>query len=286
MPDIAVGGGQGRDATDKGEEELEIEEEAANPKVARKPTAPTKAMVLAHEVHHADYREWCKHCRAGKGISHQHRISEREGQLAEFSIDYAFMTNGGQVDYACQISEENMPGMCPVVVGYDHKSRGIWALAVDGKGATESAVKWVDKKVNESGNRGTKVVIRSDQEESIVALKKAVAIKRCAETVLIESPVRDSQANGSAERAVRTWAAQVRTLRHHLEYRIRTKMSKDSALMTWLVSWAADVLYRYRIQSFGRTSYDYVTGHKGTQPKAIFGENIMSKFTVDKNRRN
>lgn len=77
MPDIAVGGGQGRDATDKGEEELEIEEEAANPKVARKPTAPTKAMVLAHEVHHADYREWCKHCRAGKAsvtnIGHQNR---------------------------------------------------------------------------------------------------------------------------------------------------------------------------------------------------------------------
>ena len=50
------------------------------------------------------------------------------------------------------------------------------------------------------------MVLKSDQEESIIALKKAVAIKRQAPTVNIESPVRDSQANGNAERAVRTWA--------------------------------------------------------------------------------
>ena len=40
--------------------------EARSPKIARRPMMPTKAMVLAHEVHHADYREWCAHCVAGK----------------------------------------------------------------------------------------------------------------------------------------------------------------------------------------------------------------------------
>ena len=51
---------------------------ARDPRVARAPAAPTKAMVAAHEVHHADYREWCPHCVAGKGVSHQHRRSSDE----------------------------------------------------------------------------------------------------------------------------------------------------------------------------------------------------------------
>ena len=68
------------------------------------------------------------------------------------------------------------------------------------------------------------MVLKSDQEESTVALKKVVAIVCQAPTVNIESPVRDFQANGNAERAVRTWAAQVRKIQHHLEIRMQYKV--------------------------------------------------------------
>ena len=81
-----------------------------------------------------------------------------------------------------------------MLVGYDHRSRGIWAMAVDHKGATESSIAWRESKLNQAGCRGTKLVLRSDLAESIIALKKAVAIKRQAETVPIASPVRDSRA--------------------------------------------------------------------------------------------
>ena len=42
------------------EEEVKADEEAtaADPNVARRPIAPTKSMIEAHEVHHADYRDW------------------------------------------------------------------------------------------------------------------------------------------------------------------------------------------------------------------------------------
>ena len=103
--------------------------------------------------------------------------------------------------------------------------QGYGRMAVDQKGATESSIAWMLSKLNQAGCRGTKVVLKSDQEESIIALKKAVAIKMQAETVPIESPVRDSRANGAIERTIRAWAARVRTLRHHLEYRLVKKMS-------------------------------------------------------------
>ena len=147
------------------------------------------------------------------------------------------------MDYAFMTAEEIGEDMCPVLVGFDHGSSGIWALAVDQKGPTRSSTKWVTGKIDESGCSGTAVTIRSDQEESILALKKAIAVHRQAETVLLESPVRDSKANGSAERAVRTWAGQLRTLRHHLESRLKKTVPKDSAMMSWLVSWAADVVF-------------------------------------------
>ena len=77
-----------------------MENAARDPKVAQRPVRLTKAMVLAHELHHVDYRDWCDHCRAGKGVAHQHRSTESDGNEAEFGINYAFMTNEGQFELA------------------------------------------------------------------------------------------------------------------------------------------------------------------------------------------
>ena len=70
---------------------------ARNPRVARRPGAPTKAMIMAHKVHHADYREWCAHCVAGKGVSRKHSTSDKESRsdTAEFCLDYAFYDRRG-----------------------------------------------------------------------------------------------------------------------------------------------------------------------------------------------
>ena len=57
-------------------------------------------------------------------------------------------------------------------------------------------------------------------------------------------------------------------------------------MMTWLVSWAADVIFRYKVHSTGRTSHEWVTGHRCDQPVVGFGEKINFKFTTDKNHRN
>ena len=63
---------------------------------------------MAHEVHHADYREWCAHCVAGKGVSHKHSTPDREtrSDTAEFCLDYAFMTEEGGIGYMEEIDQE------------------------------------------------------------------------------------------------------------------------------------------------------------------------------------
>ena len=68
--DFADGGGptQGGATAERPAAQGEIVEDieddanaARDPRVARRPDAPTKAMVLAHEPHHAEYRDWCEH---------------------------------------------------------------------------------------------------------------------------------------------------------------------------------------------------------------------------------
>ena len=140
---------------------------ARNPRVARRPAAPTKAMIMAHEVHHADYREWCAHCVAGKGVSHKHCTSDREmrSDTAEFCIDYAFMTEEGKVGYLEDIDCENETGLSPVLVGHDRTSESLWAIVVEAKGVNDSSVKWTKERIDESGYFGTRIVFKSNQED-------------------------------------------------------------------------------------------------------------------------
>ena len=56
------------------------------------------------------------------------------------------------------------------------------------------------------------MTLKSDQEPAMVQLKQAIAVRRKAETPMIESPVRESKANGTIERAIRKRQAQFRTI--------------------------------------------------------------------------
>ena len=70
-------------------------EESRAPRVARRPYTPSKAEVEAHYPLHLEYRSWCPHCRAGRGISMQHRYCPDvdESHLGvTWSLDYCFMT--------------------------------------------------------------------------------------------------------------------------------------------------------------------------------------------------
>ena len=52
-------------------------DEARKPRIVRRPMAPTKEMVEEHNRTHAEYRDWCPHCRAGKSTGLHHRQGDR-----------------------------------------------------------------------------------------------------------------------------------------------------------------------------------------------------------------
>ena len=69
------------------------------------------------------------------------------------------------MDYAFTTAEDVGEDMCPVLIGYGHDSRGIWAIAVEAKGAVKSSVQFVKDKIDNAGCSGTSISLRSDQED-------------------------------------------------------------------------------------------------------------------------
>ena len=213
-----------------GGEESKKDDEARKPRVPKRPTAPTKKEIEEHEVTHLPPRDWCQHCVAGHGISSQHRSiheSEEDKIGVTIGLDYCFMRE-----------TEKEEGISPILVMYDESKKCLWVLPVENKGNVDIVVQWAVEKLDEAGYRGVPVTLRSDQEEAMISLKKAIAVMRHAETPLIESPVRESKSNGSVENAIRQWRAHFITLKSHLESRIRMKVEAHHPLRQWLTSWA------------------------------------------------
>ena len=98
-----------------------------------------------------------------------------------------------------------------------------------------------------------RIGLRSDQEKSMTALQDRVKQAREEETVLLNSKVRDSQGNGVVEKAVQDTEGMIRTLKIALEMRIGERIMPGSAILYWLIEYAAEVMNRYRVGTDGKT---------------------------------
>ena len=89
--------------------------------------------------------------------------------------------------------------VCAVLVMYDNWLEAFRALPVRNKGLVKYVVDWSMDTLDEAGYRGERITLKSENEPAIVSLKKAVAAARKGDTPLIETPVRESKANGAVE---------------------------------------------------------------------------------------
>ena len=117
-------------------EAMEVEE-MGQPVQERAPTEPTPADVEEHDsTGHVQYRTWCHHCVAGRGVGQQHRTRDEEARARDgiptIFRDYCFMTANGEDDRRSK----------PILVLKDSKTSCVAATFVDGKGPTPYAVKY------------------------------------------------------------------------------------------------------------------------------------------------
>ena len=127
------------------------------------------------------------------------------------------------------------PGVTAVAL-YDDDSQYLARHVVDAKGASaDSAGKQVLKDLRKMGHHG-KIVVKTDQESSIIDLFKAVAKEREAAGTILETAARsDSKGNGKSEKAVQSIEEMVRTLMLGVELRCgkSCRFSNGSSRGSW-----------------------------------------------------
>ena len=174
-------------------------------------------------------------------------------------------------------AEEAGDDMRAVRIAYDHRNSGLWGQSSRRVCRT---MEWLNGllTLEESGYAGVPITMKSDQEPAMMKLKRAVAVRRKAETALIKSPVREFHANGRIERAVRKWLAQFTTMRHYLESKLGAKIDNNSALVEWLIVWTADILSKYTVHENGCTFYEMSAQHVVEHKVIGFAEKVHFQF--------
>ena len=135
---------------------------------------------------HVQYRSWCRHCAAARGVGQQHRqLSEDpvDATVPEIVLDYYFMGEESEA--------------APHIVVKDRKSSAYFSTSLDSK-TSQYAVAFVAGAIQELGYK--RILLKSGNEPAIKRLKEKVS--EClpsVECVPKEAPVGDNRANGSAE---------------------------------------------------------------------------------------
>ena len=211
---------------------------------------------------HVPFRSWCPFCVAGKAVSDPHQKKmEGPGSVPVISIDYAFMGLGQHEDDGSQN---------PILVMEDDTTKVITAHMMPRKGPDEYATSRIAQDIRGLGYR--KIILKSDQEPAIVALKDSVSAATGIEVIPEESPVGESQSNGRVERAVRTVKGQIRTMKEAVDSRFQDRIAGHHPVLSWLPRHAAASIVRYNIGKDGRTAHERWKGKKFKREVAEFGE--------------
>ena len=175
-------------------EDVFVGEEAELPKVVKCDNRPSEEEVRIHNRTHLPYRSSCPHCVRGKARRHHRRKMRRlRSQVPVISLDYMWM-KGSKGD------GEGEPKGNPILVMHCRDTKLTWSRVVLRKGVDPYSIKVLSDMIMFTGHK--KVILKSDGEASIKALKEAVKNSVDFNLGVEVSLVGDSRANGEVERAI------------------------------------------------------------------------------------
>ena len=163
-------------------------------------------------------------------LPHKRRTSD--GDIPQTQMDYFFMNRKGDTE------------LLTVLNFLDCESGCMFSCAVD-KGPGDYPVSVVCKGLQFCGRK--RIVMRTDNENAITALSKAVCEGRTDETALESGPKYSSASMGAIEVANRAVEGQIRAIRSRLEEVLRTRIEITDPIVPWLVRHASWLLNGYRI---------------------------------------
>ena len=139
------------------------------------------------------FRTWCTRCVMGRAKDDPHfkRLNEAR-EVPRVGMDYMWLHENaeerrGRKKKELEGIEERSIEAMPILIIKDEESKTIMAEVVPRKGLDKYAVEKVWKMVDSLGDGN--MILKSDQEPSIMALKTAVKDKLRGDVKTEESPV-------------------------------------------------------------------------------------------------
>ena len=242
-----------------------VDEEASEglkPKVLKSPGDPSPEEIEEHEMMgHSVHRTWCGHCMRSRGLMEKHvqqKAEDKSQSVPTLGIDYFYFGK----------DEEGLPHL-QVRDGHSGMS---WASPVPAKGNDPFAVNFMLGVLDEVGYK--RLVLKSDNEPAIKALKSSVKDSSKVDIILEESKTGDSQSNGLAEVAVRETKRQCRAMKSALQERLSVEVGEKRPILSWMARHGNFLVSRYRIGQDGRTGYEKLKGKRWKRPVVTFGERV------------
>ena len=124
---------------------------------------------------------------------------------------------------------------------------------------------------------GGHIILKSDGERSIVALRTAFAKFRGGKVVPEDPPRGESQSNGTVEEAGKAVREFVRVPWEHVQDKAEVEPGASDVIVLWKVRWAAMMVSRFLVGKDGLTAYERRRGRKCRIPVVAFGKKVWYK---------
>ena len=172
------------------------------------------------------------------------------------------------MDYFFMSSADEAASANPILVMVDESTGDRYARAVGQKGpGVFGSMDWLIKDMvdelrswGHTGGETGHIILKSDGEPAIVALRTAVGRYLGGRVVPEDIPRGESQSNGTVEEAGKTVREYALVLKEQLEAETGVRLAPDSNLTPWMIRWAAMVYSRYAIGRDGLTQYELRKG--------------------------
>ena len=218
---------------------------------------------------HLDHAAWCDVCVQARGRDDPHKqkpdalkISLDPASRPLLEMDYTFIE---QVTVLVIIWTDQATSAATVVLK---------------KGGDAFAIRWVMRRLQQWGLH--EVRLRTDAENSIIALAKSVQQEHKHTILLEQAAVQSHQSMGHVERAHRIIQEQVRVNRLEMEQHLGGKLRLTIGLGSWLVRHAVWQLNRFHVNvDWQNSAYERLQHRSYAGALVPFGEVVLARRQDD-----
>jgi hypothetical protein len=246
--------------------DIEAEQNAQVPKVARIPDKPSQKEIDEHETTHLPFQAWCQDCVSGRAKENPHwqqkdKQEKENADTGETIVQVDFMFLKHKKD-----QNKKLTVLCAKVDGGPGIAAQLWSKSVADEYAVKSLVGFLRDEGLSSG-----CVLQYDPEGGARTICEKTA-DICKKVKVRQTPRKSHASNGSVGRFHQAVQGQTRTFKSMIQREYKTELDLDHPIVAWLIRHSGWSITRFQKNVTGKTLFQKARGHECKDEVLIPGE--------------